>query len=87
MSKLETIALVFKGKILPMCWTFLADPPAHKEKRRQEAARLTLDIEQHVLLKYDGVDTQDSEAVRSSRKGLVEEARDWLARLDRVIEG
>ena len=87
MGKLETIAAVFHDTLLPKCQDLLANPPAEKEKRRQEAGRLTLTIEQNVLLKYDVVETEGDEAVRSRRKELIKEAQGWLGKLDSAIEG
>lgn len=82
LDKLESIAANFHTTIMPRCATFLESPPPEKDKRKQEASRLTLTIEQNIVLKYDGIEHNGDEAVRARRKELIKEAQIWLGKLD-----
>ena len=87
MAKLESIAAQFHTTLLPKCHAFLSDPPADKAKRQQEVKKLTLTIEQNVVLKYDGIEHDGDEEIRARRKALIKEAQDWLGKLDSAVEG
>lgn len=82
LDKLESIAAEFHTTLMPRCAVLLESPRADKDKRKQEASRLTLTIEQNIVLKYDGIEHNGDEGVRTRRKELIKEAQMWLGRLD-----
>ncbi|GAM84767.1 hypothetical protein ANO11243_027680 [Dothideomycetidae sp. 11243] len=67
--------------LMPQCDDFIAQPPSEPSKREFEHKRLSETILAQVLIKLDGVETDDVDA-RARRKELVREAQRVLNALD-----
>ncbi|PHH92935.1 hypothetical protein CDD83_3425 [Cordyceps sp. RAO-2017] len=82
MKEIDDLAADFRAKWLPLCLKFTASPPADPKAREEEHRRLTESLMQNILLKFDGIDSCGSEAVRARRKAEVTKVQDVLRGLD-----
>ncbi|KAI2620997.1 BAG domain-containing protein [Hypomontagnella submonticulosa] len=84
-EKLDTIRNHFDANLLPLCESFLDNPPRDKKKLEDEHRKLTETIMQHVLLKLDEVDTGGDPDIRAKRKALVTYVQGILNNMDEHI--
>lgn len=80
MDKLNAYNQVLQS-LIPQCNEFISHPPSENSKREFEYKRLSETILAQVLLKLDGVESDDVD-VRARRKELVREAQKVLNALD-----
>ncbi|PSN68022.1 hypothetical protein BS50DRAFT_492701 [Corynespora cassiicola Philippines] len=81
-QKLDAIASKFHTELVPLCVTFMNNPPAEKDKRTFEHKKLTETIMGQILLKLDGVESEGDPNVRTRRKEVVKEVQAMLRQLD-----
>ncbi|KAI0376367.1 BAG domain-containing protein [Hypomontagnella monticulosa] len=81
-EKLDTIRNHFDANLLPLCESFMDNPPKDKKKLEDEHRKLSETIMQHVLLKLDEVDTGGDPDIRAKRKSLVTYVQGILNNLD-----
>jgi hypothetical protein len=81
-EKLNSIAMHFTTKLLPLCSDFTASPPSDPKKREDEHRRISETVMQQVILKLDEVDTQGQEEARARRKELVRHVQSVLKEMD-----
>lgn len=84
MKQLDDIANEFVSKWLPLCDSYLLDPPTDSKKREDEHRKISETIMQQILLKLDCVETDGIADVRMRRKGLVQHVQETLKKLDVV---
>jgi len=84
--KIDAIAHQYNTEIVPLCTTFLENPPVDKAKRQIEHEKLTETISSQVLLKLHDVVTEGDQEAREKRRGLAGEAQWMLNRLDAVLK-
>jgi hypothetical protein len=87
LGKLDALASKFHNDFLPLCETFIKEPPAEKAKRDFEYKKLSESILAQVLLKLDGVETEGDPDARARRKEVVREVQGMLDRLDNIVKG
>jgi hypothetical protein len=85
MQKLESLADIYRNKLLPECEQFLSNPPTDKAKRAFDHKRLTETILTQVLIALDGVSTEGNDDLRQQRKALVKDVQGMLNQLDDAI--
>lgn len=85
LGKLQTLSDVFHEEWLPRCRHFVANPPSDPQAREKEHRKLSESVMQHVLLKADAIDVDNSEA-RAFRKNLVNEVYDTMRAIDGVAK-
>ncbi|KAI1805054.1 BAG domain-containing protein [Daldinia bambusicola] len=81
-DKLAAIRNHFDMQLLPLCQTFMDNPPRDMKKLEDEHRKLSETIMQHVLLKLDEVDTGGDPDVRAKRRELVKYVQDVLKDID-----
>ena len=86
LGKLDALASKFHTEFLPLCVTFISNPPAEKAKRDFEYKKLSESILAQVLLKLDGVETEGDPDARARRKELVREVQGMLNKLDDSVK-
>lgn len=82
LKQIGDLAAEFKTKWLPLCDQYTVAPPADPKAREEEHRKLSEMLMQNILLKLDGVDTEDVLEVRAKRKELVRSVQDILKELD-----
>lgn len=86
LQKLDTIASKFHTEMVPLCVSFINNPPEDKAKRAFEHKKLAETILAQVLLKLDGVETEGDPDARARRKEIVRETQNMLNKLDEVVK-
>lgn len=86
LGKLDTIASKFHTELVPLCITFMQNPPTEKAKKDFEYKKLSETILTQVLMKLDGVETEGDQDARMRRKELVKEVQGMLNRLDEIVK-
>ena len=85
-QKMDAIASKFHTELVPLCVSFIGNPPSEKKAKEFEHKKLTETILAQVLLKLDGVETEGDPDARNTRKALVKEVQSMLGKLDEVVK-
>ncbi|EXJ89033.1 hypothetical protein A1O3_02097 [Capronia epimyces CBS 606.96] len=85
LGKLQTLSDVFHEDWLPLCRRFVSNPPSDLAAREKEHRKLSESVMQHVILKADAIDVDDSET-RAFRKKLVNEVYETMKSIDAVTK-
>jgi hypothetical protein len=80
-AQVDALLRYLRGELAPMCETYIAQPPVDQKAREFEHKRLSEMILAQVILKADGIDSEDA---RMARRALIKEAQSWLNRIDEV---
>ncbi|QKX56681.1 uncharacterized protein TRUGW13939_03787 [Talaromyces rugulosus] len=80
-AQVDALLHYLRGELAPMCESYIAQPPADQKARDYEHKRLSETILAQVILKADGIDSEDA---RMARRALIKEAQSWLNRIDEV---
>ena len=83
-AKLDAIASKFHTELVPLCVTFMQNPPADPAKKTFEYKKLSETILTQILMKLDGVETEGDQDARARRKELVKEVNGMLNKLDEI---
>ncbi|KAK4138450.1 hypothetical protein BT67DRAFT_9723 [Trichocladium antarcticum] len=81
-EKLNAIAADFNSRLKPMCVDFITRPPRDPKKRIDEHRRISETIMEHVILKFDAIETSEEEGARERRRELVRYVQAILKDLD-----
>ncbi|KAF1958410.1 hypothetical protein CC80DRAFT_490989 [Byssothecium circinans] len=84
MAKLDAIASKFHTELVPMCITYMQNPPSDPAKKAFEYKKLSETILTQILMKLDGVETEGDPDARARRKELVKEVSGMLNKLDEM---
>ncbi|CRG85852.1 hypothetical protein PISL3812_02857 [Talaromyces islandicus] len=80
-AQVDALLHYLRGELAPMCEAYITDTPTDAKAREYEHKRLSETILAQVILKADGI---DSEEARTARRALIKEAQSWLTRIDEV---
>jgi hypothetical protein len=80
-GQVDALLHYLRGELAPMCEAYIASPPTEPKAREYEHKRLSETILAQVILKADGIDSEDA---RTARRALIKEAQSWLNRIDEV---
>lgn len=86
LAKLDTLASKFHTEYVPLCITYMNNPPGDKAKRDFEYKKLSETILAQILLKLDGVEVEGDPEARARRKELVKEVQGMLNSLDKAVK-
>ncbi|KAH8692763.1 hypothetical protein BGW36DRAFT_302540 [Talaromyces proteolyticus] len=78
-DKVDVLLNYLRSELAPMCDEYIAHPPTDLKARDFEHKRLSEAILAQVILKADGIDSEDA---RTARRALIKEAQSMLNRID-----
>jgi hypothetical protein len=80
-DQVEALLTWFRASLVPLCDEYIAHPPSDPKARDFEQKRLSETILAQVIMRADGIDSED---VRTERRALIKEAQAMLAKLDQA---
>lgn len=84
LKQLDELCSEFITKWLPLCDSYMANPPTDPKRRKEDHLKLSESILLHIVLKLDGVESDGVAEVRLRRKGLIQQVQDTLKKMDAV---
>ena len=81
-GQVEKLASTFHTIWVPKCIKYLTSPPDDSKSVEQEFLRLSVSLEEQIVLKADGIEMQGDQHARQKRKDLVTEVQAMLKKLD-----
>ncbi|KAL9618032.1 MAG: hypothetical protein Q9160_007221 [Pyrenula sp. 1 TL-2023] len=81
-GKVDQLASTFHTSWVPKCVQYLNNRPANAKSIEQEHKRLTVSIEEQIMLKADEIELQGDPNARQERKKLLNEVQLMLKSLD-----
>ena len=85
MAKFEGIMILYNSKYVPLCNHFLTTQFLSMEARKQQHTAISEGIMNEIILKLDDVDIQGDEVARMHRKGLIDNVKSTLGKLDETL--
>ncbi|KAL9111885.1 MAG: hypothetical protein Q9227_003735 [Pyrenula ochraceoflavens] len=81
-GQVEKLASTFHTVWVPKCVRYLSSPPEDTKSIEQEFLRLSVSLEEQIVLKADEIEMQGDGNARQKRKDLVTEVQAMLKKLD-----